>query len=181
MTPRLVDTPVLETERLILRAPQMSDFDAFEAFLATDRAEFVGGPYTHHQSWRAFGHFVGIWALRGCGMFVMEDTETGAPLGSAGPWHPVNWPDTEIGWSIWSANAEGKGIAFEAASAARDYAYKTLGWTTAVSYIDNGNDRSVALAERMGARLDPDAATPDVDDPDLVIHVYRHPSPEALQ
>jgi RimJ/RimL family protein N-acetyltransferase len=41
-----------------------------------------------------------------------------------------------------------------------------------VSYIDRNNSRSIALAERLGAVPDPDAATPDNSD-DLV---YRHPS-----
>ena len=38
-----------------------------------------------------------------------------------------------------------------------------------VSYIDPGNARSIALAERLGARPDPDAPRADPDD-----LVYRH-------
>ena len=38
--------------------------------------------------------------------------------------------------------------------------------------------RSIALAERLGARLDPGAATFESDKP---IHVYRHPRPEVRQ
>ncbi len=47
---------------------------------------------------------------------------------------------------------------------------------TLVSYIDPRNERSIRLAERLGARLDPRAAQPE-DDPCLV---FRHPGPEAL-
>jgi RimJ/RimL family protein N-acetyltransferase len=74
------------------------------------------------------------------------------------------------------AASEGKGVAYEAALAARAYAYKTVKLATLVSYISPRNARSIRLAERLGARLDPDAAYPE-DDPCLV---YRHPGPETL-
>ena len=60
--------------------------------------------------------------------------------------------------------------------AARDFAYRTLRWKTAVSYIDVDNARSIKLAERMGATPDPPAVLLDGDDV-----VYRHPAPEAVQ
>lgn len=43
----------------------------------------------------------------------------------------------------------GKGYATEAA--ARDYAFNTLKTNTLVSYIDQENERSKRLAERLGA------------------------------
>ncbi|MEL6197095.1 MAG: GNAT family N-acetyltransferase, partial [Pseudomonadota bacterium] len=75
---------------------------------------------------------------------------------------------------------EGKGITQEAALAARAHAYGTLGWPTAVSYIDHGNDRSIALAERLGAARDAAAAFPGQDEGAEPCHVYRHPAPAAL-
>ena len=175
MTPHLADTPVLTTERLTLRAPKMADYPVFEAFYMSDRAKFVGGPGTRRTAWRAFAHVTGMWALKGCGCFVFTMKGDDAPLGMTGPWVPEDWPEPEIGWTVWTAEAEGKGYAYEAATAARDYAYDVLGWNTAVSYIDDGNDRSVALAERLGAWRDDDAEKPDKDDPPVL--VYRHPAP----
>lgn len=178
MTPHLADTPVIETERLILRAPRMADYPTWEAFFASDRAKFIGGPGERRTAWRAFAHVVGMWALKGFGSFVFTLKRSDAPIGMTGPWYPEDWPEPEIGWTIWSAETEGKGFAFEAARAARDFAFRELGWTTAVSYIDDGNDRSVALAERLGAWLDNDAVKPDEDEPPVL--VYRHPMPEGL-
>ncbi|TMV48265.1 hypothetical protein FGG78_40415 [Thioclava sp. BHET1] len=61
MTPALVNTPVLETERLILRAPQATDFDAFASFMAADRSFFVrSGEIDRPKAWRAFGHMTGM-------------------------------------------------------------------------------------------------------------------------
>jgi RimJ/RimL family protein N-acetyltransferase len=180
MIPHLADTPILTTERLTLRAPRMDDYPAWEAFFASDRARFIGGPGTTRTAWRAFAHVVGMWALKGLGSFVITRTDQDKPLGMTGPWAPQDWPENELGWTIWTTEAEGQGLAFEAASAARDFAFRDLGWTTAVSYIDHGNDRSVALAERLGASLDPDAPVPTKDDGPKVM-VYRHPAPEGLQ
>jgi len=168
----------IETDRLILRPPQLSDFDTMAAFLADDRSKTIGaGNMDRTEAWKVFSRIAGMWFLRGYGLFIVEDKATGKPVGSIGPWFPITWPEREIGWSIWNADAEGKGIAFEAAQAALEYAFNTLGWDTAVSYIDASNTRSAALAKRLGAVIDPDADYPgkgtDDDDGEPCL-VYRH-------
>jgi RimJ/RimL family protein N-acetyltransferase len=174
--PALTGVPVLETARLRLRGFQASDFDTFAAFAASPRAAFVGGPNGRTLAWRGFCHMTGHWVHRGYGMFVICDKASGAPLGASGPWFPEGWPEPEIAWSIWDAQAEGKGYAFEAASATRAFAYDVLGWSTAISLIDVNNARSAALARRMGCVAD-----------GVFTHeqfgqstIWRHPAPDAL-
>jgi RimJ/RimL family protein N-acetyltransferase len=177
MTVTLSGIPVLTTDRLTLRAPAASDWPQWRAFMASDRSAFIRpDDIDDAKAWRALGHVIGMWVLRGYGQFVYCRTGSDEALGMCGPWHPVDWPEREIGWHIWTAEAEGKGFAFEAASAARDYAFGPLGWDTAVSYIDPANDRSIALALRLGARRDTEASTPHPEEPTLV---YRHPKPGA--
>lgn len=173
---QLSPTPVLTTERLILRAPVAADWPHWLEFQKSDRAEYVGGGPDVKQPaiWRAFGHVIGHWVMRGFGMFVFTLKDDNTALGMTGPWFPEGWPEREIGWSVWTPAAEGKGYVREAAMAARAYAYETLGWETVVSYIDPENIRSIALAERLGAVRDDSAAIPDSDKPCLV---YRHPNP----
>lgn len=180
MTARLADTPVLSTERLTLRAPQATDFEAFAPFVMSDRARFIGGggDKTLGQAWRILAVITGHWHLRGWGTFVIVDKATGDPLGAAGPWMPGDWPEPELGWTIWTAEAEGKGYAHEAVVALRRHAYADLGWKTAVSYIDERNDRSLALARRLGCTRDDGAARPNPDEP---LQVWRHPAPETVQ
>jgi RimJ/RimL family protein N-acetyltransferase len=178
VTVHLANTPVLETERLILRAPKGSDWTPFADYAASDRTQYTGGPLKRPQAWRAWGHVIGHWAMRGFGLFVFTLKDDDTPLGMVGPWFPDGWPEREIGWTVWSEKREGKGFAYEAASTARTYAFNTLGWDSAVSYIDAPNTRSVALAERLGATLDPDADIMDLpDDNGVDVLVYRHPHP----
>jgi len=179
MTVILANTPVIETERLILRAPHAGDVAPSLDFLVSDRARYIGGPYTREAAWRSMGHLIGHWVMRGYGLFVVTEKGSDEPLAGIGPWFPEAWTDREIGWSVWNPKAEGKGYAFEAAQAARAYAYQTLGWTTAISYIDPENERSIALARRMGCTLDPDLEIPDLEGWEGTL-VFRHPSPEAL-
>lgn len=176
--PHLAATPVLETERLVLRAPVAADWEAWCRFALSDRARFIrpATAFGEGEAWRAMGHLIGHWVLRGFGMFVFCDRDTASPLGMAGPWYPASWPEREIGWSIWSDEAEGKGLAFEAAKAVRNFAFDVLGWQTAVSYVAPDNLRSAALARRLGAVEDRSAACPG-DEPCLV---FRHPVPAEL-
>lgn len=183
MTVTLTGAPVLETERLTLRAPEPADYPVWEAFYGSPRARYIGGPGGVRAAWRGFCHVAGMWALRGYGSFILCEKGSNAALGMVGPWHPADWPERELGWTIWVPEAEGKGFAYEAALATRAYAYDVLGWDTAVSYINSENARSIALAERMGARRDPGAAVPphSAEDPAIDDLVFRHPAPEALR
>lgn len=168
--------PVLETERLVMRGPEPRDWDGFAAFFTSDRAAHVGGPLTRRRAWNAFALEFGHWTIRGFGMWAVTERGGDACLGMVGCWFPEGWPEREIGWMVWEA-AEGRGIAHEAALAAREHAYRSLGWPSAVSYIDPANDRSIRLARRLGARSEGETTLPD----DARALVYRHPGPEALQ
>lgn len=174
--PALVGVPVLETERLRLRGLQADDFDTFAAFAASARSAYVGGPNGRALAWRGFCHVTGHWVHRGYGVFAICDKATGEPLGTTGPWFPEGWPEPEIAWTIWAPDAEGKGYAFEAATAARAYAYGVLGWSTAISLIDPANARSAALARRMGCVPDGTFVHEQYGE----TNIWRHPSPDAL-
>ena len=166
--------PTLMTARLTLRAPRVEDFEPFAAFLASDRAEMERGRQDRDGAWLHFSSAVSGWVLRGYGAFSVTDRRTGGYLGEAGIFREHNYPEPELGWMVVS-EAEGKGIAFEAARAVRDWAYDALGLTTLVSYIAPENARSVRLAERLGAARDDAAPRPWAD-----CLAYRHPGPEAL-
>lgn len=167
-----VTIPVLETARLRLRAPRMDDFEAYVAFCASPRAAVLGGPFSRAQAFQRFAGIGGHWLLRGYGRWLVADRDSDAALGVVGPFFPEGWPEPEIAWSVFD-QAEGCGIAREAALAAREHAYRAFGWRSAISCIAPENRRSQALAERIGCRRDSVWHHPDGFD--LVI--WRHPVP----
>lgn len=179
MKPCLANTPVIETDRLTLRAFGPQDVGPGVDYLMTDRTIHMGGPYSRHDAWIHCCHLIGHWTVHGYGLFTYALKDSDVPLGDVGPLFPEGWAEPELGWGVWASENEGKGYAFEAATAARNYVYDTLGWTTAVSYIDPENTRSIALAERLDCTHDPEAALPDLPDWEGTL-VYRHPGPEAL-
>lgn len=167
--------PTITTPRLTLRAPENRDFADFAAFFASDRSKFVGGPVPAEQSWRMLAAELGHWALRGHGRWAVEETATGKFAGIIGTWNPLGWPEPEIGWDLMDG-FEGRGYATEAALAAREYAYDTLGWTTAISLVSPANDGSRRVAKRMGATRD------GMFDHERfgTLEIWRHPSPDDL-
>lgn len=168
------DFPSFSTDRLTLRVPQAQDLAPWTAFFMSERSQYIRETEpTEALAWRAFGHAAGMWMLRGYGSFVITHKDVpDTALGMVGPWFPVGWPEPELGWTIWNTSIEGTGIAFEAVQAARRYAYDVLAWDQPISYIARDNARSIKLAERLGATLDPSAQHPFAHKDILV---YRHP------
>jgi RimJ/RimL family protein N-acetyltransferase len=157
--------PVIETERLRLRMPRFEDFAHRQAYYASDRAIWEGGPFSAEQAWRIFASEVGQWSLMGLGPFSMDDRETGEYLGEVGVYQPMGYPEPELGWYVVD-HAEGRGLAAEGAHAVMVWAYKTFGWDHIDNYIDPGNVRSIALGLRLGG-VQTDA--PGADPSDVVI------------
>ncbi|MEM9844222.1 MAG: GNAT family N-acetyltransferase [Pseudomonadota bacterium] len=168
------DIPTLTTRRLILRGPSPEDYPNFKATFASYRSRFMGGPLNPYETWMLYAAEIGHWEIRGFGMWMIHDKASDETYGMAGGWFPAKWPEREIAWIIWPDKA-GKGYALEATHAVRTY-YYAHGWDGAVSYLDPKNLDSIRLAERLGCKKDPDAASIDGSDA-----VYRHPDPEILR
>lgn len=160
--------PTLTSERLILRPPKFADFPAYQAFLASDRSRFMNGPYETAGAWGMFTHDLACWTLFGHGALMIALRRSGTCIGQVGINHGPLFPEKELGWLLYAGH-EGHGYALEAARTLRDWAFANAGLTTLVSYIDPANLRSIAVAQRLGAVLDPDAPRPDADD-----LVFRH-------
>lgn len=159
--------PRLTTQRLTLRAPSMQDWPAYQDMMASERAQYMGGPFDTFAAWGLFCHEIGEWALMDLGA-LMIDTSDGTTVGLVGLNSGPLFPEIELGWMLFDG-FEGQGYAFEAAQALRDWGFGPRGLDTLVSYIDPENLSSQALARRLGAVLDPTAEPPDEGD-----LVFRH-------
>lgn len=166
---QITGIPVLETERLILREPREADLDAMAAFYASDRSRWVGGPCDRFGASVRLMSGLGHWALRGYGWWLLAERASGAVVGRAGVGLFAGWDEPELGWHIYDG-FEGKGLAQEAARAARRHAATAWGMGPLISYIAHDNTRSRALAERLGARVEREGTV--AGHPCLV---YRHP------
>jgi RimJ/RimL family protein N-acetyltransferase len=146
---------MIETERLLLRRVDAErDFEPWARSMADERVvRFLGTPpMSRALAWRHMAAIVGHWEIRGYGFFSLEDKASGEWVGRAGLWFPEGWPAPEIGWTI-APQHWGKGFATEAGRAAIDHAFRELGWPSVAHVILAGNERSIAVAERLGSSL----------------------------
>lgn len=164
----MTTAPIIETERLLLRVPVHADWPGFAEVMMSGRARYMGGPFSLGAAWGAFCHGIALWPLFGVGNLSIELRETRECIGQIEINQGPRFPEPELGWQLRDA-AEGRGYAFEAASAMRAWAFRERDLKTLVSYIDPDNARSIRLAERLGARIDPQARKQDPGD-----LVYRH-------
>lgn len=92
---------------------------------------------------------------RGFALWIVEDRETGEFLGTAGPSLLIveDVPEVEIGWHT-RRDRWGEGIAVEAGTAARDWAFANLDVDHLVSLVRLENLQSGRVAEKIGMRVD---------------------------
>ncbi|PLS22494.1 GNAT family N-acetyltransferase [Neptunicoccus cionae] len=169
----LTNAPTLETERLVLRGPQVADFEPLAAFYDSEHCVGFGGRLKRDEAWRWFATNVGHWHIHGYGYFSIVEKASGAVAGLTGIWNPEGWPEPELGYALFEA-FEGRGIAREGAERARQWAFEDLGFKTLSSHIVPGNARSIALAERMGGTFEKAYHNPHMGED----HIYRYPTPE---
>jgi [ribosomal protein S5]-alanine N-acetyltransferase len=150
-----VSTPSLETQRLRLRPMQATDFDDLLLIFTDPKvmAAFDSPPFDHqqmaqwlqrnldHQDSYGYGLFSVILKANGlligdCGLEVMEiDSAQVAELGY------------DLRSDYWN-----QGLATEAATAVRDYAFQVLGLSKLISLIRVGNEASRRVAEKLGMK-----------------------------
>ena len=145
--------PHLLTERLVMRAFTERDEEPYIAMMTDPEvARFLGDgrPFAPTDAWRQMAMFAGHWALRGFGMWAVEERASGALLGRVGFHEPAGWPGFELGYALGRA-WWGHGYAREAGGAALAYARQTLGRDEIISVIRPDNARSIAVATALGA------------------------------
>lgn len=164
--------PTLETERLFMRAPKLADFDTYAQIAASPRARYLT-VMSREDAWYDFAQMVAIWSLRGHGLWSVTAKADGKLLGFVVLGFEPEDPEPELGF-IFTEDGEGHGYAYEAASAARSFAFEQLGWDTLASFVVKGNERSQRLAERLGAFIEREIA-----EEDGITLVYRHLSADG--
>jgi RimJ/RimL family protein N-acetyltransferase len=150
-------TPVLRTERLLLRGWTDADRDPFAALNADPVVgEMLAGTLTREQSDAFVDRIVERWRSEGYSLWAVERLEDGAFLGTVGLSIPSFAPErtVEVGWRL-AYHAWGRGYATEAARAVVACAFDQLELDEIVALTTSANVRSRRVMERLGMTHDP--------------------------
>jgi RimJ/RimL family protein N-acetyltransferase len=155
----VVDIPRLETERLILRAHRLEDFEAGVRIWSDPVVvkHFHGPAMTREDHWGRFLRQFGMWEVMGYGAWAVEEKASGDYLGTVGVFEVKRTMDPnmegvpEAGWTL-AAHAHGKGYATEAMRAAIAWIDEKLGKPRLFCIIAPGNRPSIRVAEKLGFR-----------------------------
>lgn len=154
-----VDIPVLDTERLRLRAFTAADLDAYAAFRAdAEVARYITGPqgWSREESARHMAAAMGHWVLYGFGLWGVESRAEARLIGIAGVFDYVQRGIPEVGWAF-ARETWGQGYASEAVRAVLTQAFTVWGHARLECAIKADNAASLRMAARLGfvpARLD---------------------------
>jgi RimJ/RimL family protein N-acetyltransferase len=151
-----VIVPEVHTERLVLRGFRPADIDEWAAICADPEVtRWVGDEeaLTREDAWRRMAYVVGHWDLRGFGNWALEERATGELVGRAGLYKPEAWPGLEVGWLV-GREYWGRGFAPEAGRASIEWAREELGADHVISLIEDANERSARVAEKLGMSVE---------------------------
>ncbi len=170
--------PEIETQRLLMRAHVLDDFDAAALMWAdSEVTRFIGGkPRSRGEVWAAIQRSIGSWWLLGYGFWAITDRSEGHFLGEIGflkglrDLEPGHDDTPEMGWCL-AQSAWGSGIASEAVAATLDWFDRVIG-TKCVCIIDPENKASARVANRNGFVWGYEATGPSGS-----IDVFQRPPP----
>ena len=147
---------ILITERLTLTPMQVSDLSDLTALWADPAFATAIFPtaLSSEDVWFRLLRDIGHWDALGRGNWAIRETSTGALVGSVGvlDFHRIIEPAIdapELGWGV-APRFQGKGLAFEALSAALAWCDDTLNAPRTICMISPDNAPSHALAARGG-------------------------------
>lgn len=147
---------VLETERLRLRPYRREDFDDLaEMFADGEHMRWYPSAFGPEQTREWMDRQFARYREDGYGLFILELLEGGDFAGTAGPTMQDVDGDrlVEIGWHVRPA-LKGRGLAGEAGSASRAWAFANLDVDHVISLVRPENEPSRRVAEKLGFRID---------------------------
>jgi len=145
----MCDKPI-QSERLIMRLPQLSDLPAYVNYCESARTKFVGGPFNNIEAFEKMSAMIGHWHLRGFGRFIFVEKATNIPIGHVGASQSDQTVLPDFTWTIWDLANEKQGFALEASLVYKSYAAEKLEFKSLVARILPENIGSIRLAEKLG-------------------------------
>lgn len=147
------------TERLLLRPHSLADLDDRAALVGDEQVmRHVGGAQDAEENWTRLLRYAGHWALRGFGLFAVEEKESGRLAGEVGlaGFHRGLGRDfdeaPEAAWVL-AGWAQGRGYATEAMRAAIGWHETHVARERMVCVIAQDNAGSLRVARKLGFRI----------------------------
>ena len=142
---------IIETERLQLRMFQEHDWEPLcRMFRDEECVRYtLKTPQPDWMTWRWMTVYLGHWQIRGYGPYAAVEKKSNNMIGPVGLWYPGDWPEPEIKWSL-TRQFWGHGYVTEAARAIQEMVVRELKWNRLISLIHPDNERSKAVAQRIG-------------------------------
>jgi RimJ/RimL family protein N-acetyltransferase len=156
-----MSTRVLQTQRLTLRHFDLND----AAFIV----ELLNEP-----SWL---QHIAMYARLGFGLYLVELTDSGEPLGMCGLIKRDTLQDVDLGFAFLS-RVWGNGYAYEAATAVMSYAATRLRIDRIVAITSQTNQASGKLLRKLGFTFEHLVAT-TVGGQDLMLYSITSPSSDT--
>jgi RimJ/RimL family protein N-acetyltransferase len=160
--------PILETDRLTLRAPEATDVQAYHAFYSVSgmTVGLYRGGRGEDEVTDIHAADMAHWQHHGFGIWLLRRKSEADVLGGAGVVIEDDWNTHELTWWL-MPEARGHGYATEASRAIIAYVYDTLGWPEVRIFMRDENIPSHKLAQRLGGKrisrdVFPDGITRDV-------------------
>lgn len=149
--------PTIQTDRLILRAHQLSDYDACCSMWSSPVVtRFIGGtPSSKQETWFRMLRYAGHWSLMGYGYWAIEEKLSKHMIGELGfadfkrDVNPSFQGFPEFGWAL-RPEFHQKGFATEALKSVLNWTDQEFKWKRTVCMISPENFPSIKLAEKVG-------------------------------
>jgi RimJ/RimL family protein N-acetyltransferase len=161
---------VFRSERIALREFSRDDLDDLAALVADEeQMRFYPRPKTRDEASAWIDLNLALYREHGFGIWLIESASPAGFLGYCGirPLELDGRPEIEIGWHTSKASWN-RGIATEAAAAARDLAFERFDVEGLVAVIHPDHAASRRVAEKIGMR--PEATTVLAEDYPAVIY-----------
>ena len=146
---------IMETERLILRRMDLSDFRDIAEMMQDIRVMYAWEYVFSDEEVREWiGRMCSRYEQYGYAYWIAQDKKSGAVAGQIGllPGEVHGTPQMEVGY-ILKHDCRGRGYALEGARGCVDYAFRHWGVPSVIAEIRPENKASLAVAEKLGFSL----------------------------
>jgi RimJ/RimL family protein N-acetyltransferase len=165
----------VETPRLVLRAPHLTDASALMGIfwdpevVEQKQVTLREPPGGVDLALKNTADMLRQWDERGYGQWCVVEKATGLVIGVVGFYHPAfEWPGVDLGWLL-HRSRWGCGLATEAATAALDWIWSRTGVDRVISLIAPDDRRSIRIALKIGERFEAAGRDPVHGEP---VHIY---------